>query len=64
MERLGHSDITITLNVYGHLFPSLEEQLTDGLDELYRSTGSTGDPITATGESSGTVTDLGPKGDR
>lgn len=37
MERLGHSDISVTLNVYGHLFPSLEERLTDGLDELYRS---------------------------
>ena len=38
MERLGHSDINVTLNVYGHLLPSLEEQLTDGLDDLYRST--------------------------
>jgi integrase len=38
MERLGHSDINVTLNVYGHLFPSLEEQLTQGLDELYRTT--------------------------
>jgi integrase len=37
MERLGHSDINVTLNVYGHLFPSLEEQLTQGLDELYRT---------------------------
>ena len=35
MERLGHSDVTVTLNVHGHLLPSLEEQLTDGLDELY-----------------------------
>ncbi len=61
MERLGHSDITITLNVYGHLFPSLEEQPPDGLDELYRSTTSAADdPITATGEAIGTVTDLVP----
>jgi len=37
MERLGHSDINVTLNVYGHLFPSLEEQLTEGIDDLYRS---------------------------
>ena len=65
MERLGHSDITITLSVYGHLFPSLEEQLTDGLDELYRSTTSEADdPITATGESTGTVTNLRSDGDR
>ena len=37
MERLGRSDINATINVYDHLFPSLEEQLTDGLDDLYRS---------------------------
>ena len=36
-ERLGHSDISVTLNLYGHLFPSLEEQLTDALDELGRA---------------------------
>lgn len=33
---LGHSDITVTMNLYGHLFPSLEEQLTEALDELGR----------------------------
>ena len=64
MERLGHSDITVTLNVYGHLLPSLEEQLTDGLDELYRSTDAVDEPITATGESAGDVVDLRPDGDR
>lgn len=64
MERLGHSDITVTLNVYGHLLPSLEEQLTDGLDELYRSTTTSDDPITATGESAGGVVDLRPDDDR
>jgi len=36
-DRLGHSDIRVTLNTYGHLFPSLEESLTDRLDALYRS---------------------------
>lgn len=36
-ERLGHSDISVTLNLYGHLFPSLEEHLTDALDELGRT---------------------------
>ncbi|MGH9227076.1 MAG: tyrosine-type recombinase/integrase [Acidimicrobiales bacterium] len=28
MERLGHSSTTITMNVYGHLFPNLDEALT------------------------------------
>jgi integrase len=36
-ERLGHSDISVTLNLYGHLFPSLEEHLTDALDDLWRT---------------------------
>lgn len=34
-ERLGHSTIRITFDRYGHLFPSLDERLRDGLDELY-----------------------------
>jgi integrase len=34
-ERMGHSSINTTLNVYGGLFPRLEESLADGLDELY-----------------------------
>jgi len=32
MERLGHSTIQMTLNVYGHLFPHLEAGITDALD--------------------------------
>jgi integrase len=35
MERLGHSSITVTLNTYGHLFPELEEHLTEGLNGLW-----------------------------
>jgi integrase len=38
-ERLGHSDISVTLNLYGHLFPSLEEHLTESLEALWRSAG-------------------------
>jgi hypothetical protein len=34
-ERLGHSDIAVRLNVYGHLFLSLQEALTERLDEVY-----------------------------
>ena len=33
-ERLGHSSITVTLDRYGHLFPSLAEELTLGLEGL------------------------------
>jgi integrase len=35
-ERLGHSSITVTLDRYGHLFPSLDEALTTRFDELRR----------------------------
>jgi integrase len=33
-ERLGHSSITVTLDRYGHLFPKLDEALTERLDLL------------------------------
>lgn len=36
-ERLGHSSITVTMDVYGHLFPALNEALTDRLDDVFRS---------------------------
>lgn len=40
MERLGHSSITTTLDVYGHLFPALEAEVTDRLDAMYEHTGT------------------------
>lgn len=33
--RLGHSSITITLDRYGHLFPSVEEALAEALDVAF-----------------------------
>ena len=38
MERLGHSSITVTLDRYGHLFPTLDDALTAGLNETIRRT--------------------------
>ena len=32
--RLGHASITTTLNVYGHLFPSLDVALAERLDDV------------------------------
>ena len=32
-ERLGHRDIKITLNTYGHLYPSQQKQVADMLDQ-------------------------------
>ncbi len=34
-ERLGHSSITVTMDVYGHIFPSVAEALTERLDEVF-----------------------------
>ena len=38
--HLGHSSITTTLNVYGHLFPNLGERLGERLDAVYRRAGA------------------------
>ena len=37
MERLGHSSIKVTLDTYGHLFPALDEALTEGLEEQFQN---------------------------
>jgi integrase len=34
--RLGHASIVTTMNVYGHLLPSLDARLDAALDEMYR----------------------------
>ena len=33
-ERLGHSDISLTLNTYSHVMPSMQEEAAEKLDEL------------------------------
>jgi integrase len=34
-QRLGHSTIQVTADRYGHLFPALEQDLTNRLDAAY-----------------------------
>lgn len=34
-ELLGHSNISLTLNVYGHVLPSMQQDAMDKLDDLY-----------------------------
>lgn len=41
-ERLGHSTIRVTFDRYGHLLPSLDERLRDGLETMYREAKGTG----------------------
>ena len=31
-SRLGHSSISVTLDTYGHLLPSLDEEVADSLE--------------------------------
>jgi len=35
-EGLGHSSPVVTMTVYAHVLPSLDEWLTDGLEETFR----------------------------
>ena len=35
-ERLGHSSIRMTLDRYGHLFPTLDEEVATGLEKAFR----------------------------
>jgi integrase len=43
--RLGHSSITITLDRYGHLFPSIEAALADALDAAFVGNAATAPAI-------------------
>lgn len=47
-EHLGHEDIKTTLNVYGHLFPSVYEALAAALDGIYQGQAAAGaEPVSA-----------------
>jgi integrase len=45
--RMGHSSISVTLDRYGHLFPALDEQVADRLDELCARVAASSRPATA-----------------
>ena len=51
-ERMGHSSITVTLDRYGHLFPSLGVAVADGLEETCQAA------VTAAQSSGATVSEL------
>lgn len=38
-DRLGHSSITITMDRYSHLLPSVDEEITDALHAAFRAAG-------------------------
>ena len=33
-ERLGHSNISMTMDTYSHVLPSMQEEIANKLDEL------------------------------
>jgi integrase len=35
-DRLGHSNVAMTLNVYSHLFPADEDRTRQAVDEAFR----------------------------
>jgi integrase len=35
-DRLGHSSISVTMDIYGHLFPEQDEKMAAGLDAVYQ----------------------------
>ncbi|MBE3560308.1 MAG: site-specific integrase [Ktedonobacteraceae bacterium] len=41
-ELLGHSDISITLRVYGHLLPSMQEEVVETWDGVFGENGKGG----------------------
>lgn len=44
-ERMGHSSIQVTFDVYGHLFPAIDEDLGERLEKRWRATESEGDVV-------------------
>ncbi|HEX9504771.1 MAG TPA: site-specific integrase, partial [Acidimicrobiia bacterium] len=46
-QRMGHTDASITLRVYGHLFEGAQERLTEKLDALRRQSATTTGTVVA-----------------
>jgi integrase len=44
-EMLGHASITTTLDLYGHLFDTLQDEAADRLDAIYRAVGEGGQVV-------------------
>jgi integrase len=44
-ERLGHSQISITLDTYSHVLPSMQREAAEKMDGLMRSMSLEGKPV-------------------
>lgn len=60
MERMGHSSITVTLDRYGHLLPSLEEHLTEALNRSGKAAAQRVNALDRARIAHGQVTQLRP----
>jgi hypothetical protein len=54
-ERLGHDDIRTTVNIYGHLVPSVDEALADALGEMWEATAAAQDDAVVDLRASGRI---------
>ncbi|NPV78723.1 MAG: tyrosine-type recombinase/integrase [Firmicutes bacterium] len=39
-ERLGHSSISVTMDIYGHLLPGMQKEAAEAFEELLSKSGS------------------------
>lgn len=58
-DRLRHSNPTVTLNVYAHVIPGLDEQLVAGLEETFEAAKGAGAPSLLPRAEEGTVIQIG-----
>jgi integrase len=35
-DRLGHASVTLTLDVYSHILPHIQDEATDAMDRIMR----------------------------
>ena len=35
-ERLGHSTITMTMDIYSHVLPSMQQDVADKIDDMFK----------------------------
>ena len=66
-ERMGHTEIGVTMNVYGHLFEGKQRELTSDLDDLLGRTRAGTEPDsqpTPAARNRGTLTRHPPKTER
>ena len=35
-ERMGHNTIVMTMNVYSHVMPSMQQEVADKIDDIFK----------------------------